>query len=243
MRALIVENEIAASNLLANILSEYCSDIKIEGVAKTITQGIHLISKLKPEIVFLDIELDDGESFEILDKIENRDFKVIFTTAYDQHALKAFGYEAIDYLLKPYCPSSVSKAVLRVQKLEQNHRVFKKLNDMLDLNNLQSDTISVPHADGLTIIEINNIARCEAQQSYCDIHTKDGQKIILSKPLANIERRLDMNKFVRCHASHLVCKDYIKELSTKDGGYILLKNGDQVPVSRRRKQEILERLQ
>ena len=239
MKTLIIENELAAQELLHTILQKYISDIHVVGFSSTIEEAIPKINQACPDILFLDIELDDGQSFEILDKINCPETKIIFTTAYDDYAIKAFEYNAIDYLLKPYTPQRVQQAISKAKKIIENESVFSKLNDYISNKSQPRKNISISCEEGLKIVTIDDILRVEADKSYCTIFLETGKKISSSKPLSDIEARLDPNQFFRTHKSHLINLHKIKELSHRDGGEVILKNEDRIPVSRRKKSELL----
>ena len=237
MKALIIENETAASELLSTILTDYCSSIQLQGTATDIKEGFKAIEEHCPDVVFLDIELDDGLSFQLLDLIQERNFHVIFTTGYDQYALEAFRYDAVDYILKPYTPKAVLEAVNRLTQRERATHSFKKLNELIEEKSRSSKRISLPTSKGIRLCFEQDISRLEASSSYCTVFLRDGEKITISKPLCEIEKGLSTDYFFRVHTSHTVNIQQVKELINQDGGYIEMMDGTQVPLARRRKQE------
>ena len=239
LKSIIIENEKAATKLLSTILRDYCQDVDVEGSAVSITDGFKLIQNVKPDLVFLDIELDDGKSFELLDMLEHRDFRVLFTTAYDQYALKAFRYDAVDYILKPYTPKTVVAAVSRVQEREKSNLAYEKLQKVLTR---PTERISLATSQGIRVCTIQEVLRLEAASSYCTVHLTTKEKIIVSKPLGDIEQLLPEGSFFRVHSSHSVNIRYVKQIVNIDGGYIELADSTQVPLARRRKQEFIEKL-
>ncbi len=241
MKAIIIENETSASRLLSNILEEYCPSIEVLGIAASNKEGFKLIHSRKVDLIFLDIELDDGQSFELLDMIEQKNFKIIFTTAYDQYAIKAFRYDAVDYLLKPYTPKSVVGAVKRVEERQSSTAVFNKLNKLIE-KAPSSKKIPLSTSKGIRMCHVENIKRIEAAASYCTVHFMDGEKLLISKPLAELEKSMPAQQFFRVHASHSVNLAHVKAVVNEDGGYIELVDGSQVPLARRRKQEFIEQL-
>jgi len=241
MKALIIENEISASKLLIKILEDYCNGIEVAAVGKSIKEGFQLIQSHDPDLVFLDIELDDGQSFDLIEMFETKRFKIIFTTAYDQYALKAFRYDAVDYILKPYTPKSVSTAVNRVLEREKDSKSFQKLNDIIK-NGMSTDRLSLSTSEGIRICNINEIVRLEASSSYCTLYLSNDEKLMVSKPLGDIEEKLPKHQFFRIHTSHTVNCDYVKNIISQDGGAVELKDGKLLPLARRRKQEFIEQL-
>lgn len=242
MRTLIIENEKAAAELLTTIVTDYCQGVDVCGVVPTIKEGFQMIEKEKPQLVFLDIELDDGLSFDLLDMLNERDFHIIFTTAFDQYALKAFRYSAIDYILKPYTPKSVVEAVGRVEKRTKETLTYEQLNQLIDSNKSQNDRISLPTSKGIRMCDPNEISKLEASSSYCTVHMSDGEKILISKPLGDVEKHLPEDIFFRVHSSHTINIRKVKNVINQDGGYIELQDGSQVPLARRRKQEFINLL-
>lgn len=242
MRICIIENEANSLNLLKQILDEYFLDMTLVGTSGTIIDSVPLIEEQQPDLVFFDIELDDGDSFKIFDQLAYRDFIVIFTTAYDEYAVKAFQYDALDYILKPYSPSQVVKAVTKAKDAQNKELVFQELSLLLkSRNNRQS--ITIPTTNGLDIIKVDDILRCEASQSYCKIYLSDNRSMFVSKSLSEVEKMVGFsNVFFRTHSSHLVNLEHVMKLSTLDGDSIYMINEDSVPLARRRKKEFLEAL-
>ena len=240
MRTLIIENEKSASELLSAIITDYYPSLELLGVETNIKDAFQAIRKLQPELIFLDIELDDGLSFELLDLLQTNNFRIIFTTAYDQYALKAFRYDAVDYILKPYSPKSVVDAVQRVMDRENSVKSFDQLNELItEKVNSISERISFQTGDGIRLCKVDEIVRLEASSSYCMVFLEGGEKLLISKPLGDIEKKLPESEFYRVHASHTVNVGKVKKVIHQDGGYIELLDGKNIPLSRRRKQEFI----
>lgn len=241
MNYVIIENEKDSFDLLHNLIKEYCPDLNFLATAASIKMGVKTISAHNPDLVFFDIELDDGKSFEILNKLSDIEFKVIFTTAYDQYAIKAFEYEALDYLLKPYTPSKVIKAINKAKDSLRKDSLFADLQYLLKNNTIKKESITISTSDGLEVLKISEIIRCQAHQMYCEIYLINGDKKMISKTLSDVEKLLSFtNKFFRTHASHLVSLRHVKQISSKDGDIIYMVNQDAVPLARRRKKQFLE---
>jgi len=240
IRTVVVENEVNAQKLLTTILKQYVPDLELIGVSGSVKASLELIESNQPDLVFLDIELDDGTAFDLLEKIENQCFKLIFVTAYDNFALKAFEYEAIDYIVKPYSPKEVIKAVKRVEQIPFFDSFRDELIALVEKEKSRSARITISNADGIFIIKITDITRLEGQRSYCKFYLKTGEKILASKPLKEFEESLPDHNFFRVHQSHLINLDYIKQFSKEDGGYIIMENLDKVPIAKRRRKEFLD---
>ncbi len=236
LRIAIIEDENAAFQLLSSIINEFCSDVSICGHAVDVNSGLALLSDQNPDLVFVDVQLGSETIFELLDQVEYRKFKIIFTTAFTNHAIQAFKYEAVDYLLKPYSPKDVIKVIERVKIdiLSNPWRLMShaKTNQRLTVNS----------HDGISFIEPKDILYCSADGSYCKIIIENERNLVVSKTLSEIEEQLNPDQFVRVHASFLINMDHVKRFIKEDGGYILMSNGIHIPVSRRKKQEFLERV-
>ncbi|MBK7807146.1 MAG: response regulator transcription factor [Saprospiraceae bacterium] len=240
IRTVILEDEIPSQQLLSTIVNEYCPYLQLVGMADSVEKGLMTIKETQPDLVFLDIHIGHQTGFDLLDRLEHKNFKVIITTAHDEYALKAFGYEVVDYLLKPYSPKQVIKAVDKVNKLH----FLTKANKYLEDNNVKASPkrIHLNTQEGILILNVSEIISCEADGAYCKINTSYGAKIFVSKPLIEIENYLNDDNFTRAHTSHLVNIDHIRKFLKEDGGLLVMSDGSKIPVSRRRKQEFLERI-
>ncbi len=240
LRTVVIEDEIDSQKLLTKIINEYCIDLEIVGLAENILDGKVIIESQFPDLVFLDIELKDGNSFQLLESLEKRQFKIIFTTAYQEYALKAFKYEAVDYILKPYSPKQVIAAVERVKKRQYDETIYNRLDYLVKQSTKNKhERISIPTLEGVSLFNINDILRLEADRTYCYIYLSDGTKVMVSKPLKEISNMLPETMFFRSHSGHLLNVNYVGKYLNEDGGYALMSDGAQVPVSRRRKKEFL----
>ena len=205
-------------------------------------EGIGLIEKYKPQLVFLDIEMPKMNGFEMLNVIKEKNFQVIFTTAYDQYAIKAIKYAAFDYLLKPIDIEELKTAVAKIADKETSET--KKQVELLQQNmqhpKKQLNKLAVPTLDGLLFYDINDIIHLEANSNYTQIFFNNQTKILASKTLKDFEELLPQDIFFRVHHSHLINLNYIKKYIKGDGGQIELQNGTCVDVSRRKKDEFLK---
>lgn len=244
IKTLVVEDEVSSQNLLKVIIEDYCPNLELVGMVDNIEDGLKLLNTLVIDLVFLDINLGSDTSFEMLDKITKRDFKIIFTTAHDEYALKAFKYEAVDYILKPYSPKDIIQSIQRiVEKLEES-KAFLKLEKVITENfqSKESGKISIPTSEGLKVFKLDNIIRIEGSGAYCRIFFLEVKPLLISKSLKELEGTLPSNQFFRVHDSHIINMDHVKEYRKEDGGMVVLENDDQVPVSRKKKQEFLSKV-
>ena len=230
MKVLIVEDEINAQKVLKFLIKEFFFDIDIVGTATGITEAKKLIKQHQPDLVFLDVRLEDGTGIELLQQLDNINFQIIFTTAYDNYAIQAIKFNASDYLLKPIDPGELKEAILKIKsKIQKEKNNFSKKILETKKNNF---TITVKTSDKTFFISIKNIIRLEADGAYTTIITPD-QTIIASKNLKIFEKALPKNLFIRTHQSHLVNKNHIKAF--QKNGQLQLSNHDTVPVSFRKK--------
>lgn len=234
----IVEDETKSYELLSSILKEYCPGLKQLGWGRNKEEATKVLSLPNVNIAFLDIKLKDCLSFDILNELHQRTYSIIFTTAYEEFAIKAFKVEAIDYLLKPYSPTDVINAVNKVKKFQLTNQINLQVL-LKDLQNKSDERISISTDEGISLILKKDIVHCEAEGAYSTIFLIDGSKIFVSKSLSELERELDSNKFIRVHSGHLVFLPHIKKYVKEDGGYLLMENGRKVPISRRKKQDVI----
>lgn len=241
MKALIVDDIAQARNTLKKDLEVYCPNIEVVAEASGVVEAVKYLNKNKIDIVFLDIQMEDGSGFDVLDMIPEIDFHIIFITANDGHALRAFRYSAVDYLLKPVDPDDLIKAVSKLQKLlpEQHLRYDllkesnkKKYNEILALNS----------QDRIQLVRIDDIIRCQSEDNYTFFFMEGGKKIVVSKTLKEYDELLQEHKFIRVHHSHLVNAKKILELHKNDD-LLILSDHSQVPVSSRKKQDVIKALE
>lgn len=241
MKTLIIENELNAQELLTALIQQYRPELEILGYPKTNSEAKDQFRKIKPQLIFLDIELDDGKSFDFLEAVDLEECKIIFTTAYDQYALKAFEFNALDYLLKPYSPKEFKRSVDRAFDVLRKSEEFKGINEIIKSfsEGLAKEKISISTEHGVRLLEKKDIIRIEADGSYSKVVMFNGEKILISKSLARFEELLQLDGFKRVHQSHLINLNAVSAFKTEDGGILCMENEDQVPVSRRKKSELI----
>ena len=243
MRALIIEDENQAVNALEQELADNCPEIQVCGQAATVSEAEALIRDQDPEIVFLDIQLKDGTGFDLLERLGNYDFKVIFTTAYGQYALQAIKISALDYLLKPIGTEELVQAVNKAKSTDArmvNNQIMNLIeNQKL---NLPRKKIALPTSKGISLYEIKTVVRIQAEGNYSGLYMSNGQKIIVARTLKEFEDTLRGMGFVRIHHSHIINIDHLKSYISKDGGYVVMSNNENLPVSKRKKTDLLKAL-
>lgn len=243
IRAVLVDDEESSLIILKKLLADNCPNVEVVGTADSFGESIKRINKLKPDLVFLDISMPDGDGFEVLENISYKSFHVIFVTAYDEYALKAIEFSALHYLLKPIEVNDLVEAVGRFEKKQHDEKSFdermKVLNDSL---NDKHEKIVLPTQEGLIIIEIDEIMRLEASSNYTIFVMKNQRNIIVSKSMNNYEKILNDVHFSRVHHKHLVNLKYIKEYEKGRGGFVIMMDGSSVIVSERKREDFLRDL-
>ena len=242
--AVIIDDEQNNVEALQTLLAQFCPDVNVEGTALNTNAGITIIKKLQPELVFLDIEMPFGNAFDLLEKLMPVSFEVIFVTAFEQYAIRAIKYVALDYLLKPVSieelKAAVEKARLRLDKKKPNTRIESLLGNFRD-EPTGLKKIGLPVQEGFVFEEIENIIHLEAEGHFTYVFTTSDRKILVTKTLKDFDDILPPALFCRIHHSHIVNLNFIKKYYSGRGGYIELKDGTTVAVSTRKKEEFLEK--
>lgn len=239
IQAVLVDDEDNSLEALGILLEKYCPDVQVIGTAQSVAAAIKTIDDLKPELVFLDIALPDGQGFEVLDEVSHTQFEVVFTTAYDQYALTAFEFSALDYILKPINVDKLKQSVARYQEIKGEKDISPKVSVFKDSLKNINERIILSSMDGFEVYKIADIIRCEANGSYTTFFIKGGIKVVTSKTLNNFEKLLSDKPFARVHSKHLVNLEYIKKYISGRGGYVVFEDGSQVDVSERKKKEFI----
>jgi len=240
LRTVIIEDEEQAVVALTQELKVNCPQVVVCGTASNIDDAYKLVTKVKPELIFLDIQLKNGNGFDLLTKLGAYNFKVIFITAYSQYALKAIKISALDYLLKPIDSEELINAVEKAshnssedsQKQLQNFIQNQKLNPL-------RRKLALPGSKGIFLYEIDTIIRIQAEGNYTTLFLKDGKKTTVAKTLREFEDILEGHAFLRIHHSHIINLNHLESYINKDGGYVIMDNNTTLPVSKRKKSDLL----
>lgn len=237
--AVIIEDEKSNLVTLTYLLERNFPSIELLGSATTVKGAVELINKSMPKLVFLDISLPDGTGFDVLEKSNYKNYKVIFTTAFDSFALRAFEFSALHYILKPVTYEELKNAIERYHNLKSDILIEDKLN--VYKQNIQNNfqKIIIPSIDGFSMIMLDDIIRLEADDAYTVFILKSKQKVVASKPLNNFEKILNDLPFTRIHNKHFINLKYVTRYLKGKGGYVIMENGDEIEVSVRRKSDFL----
>ena len=243
--ATIVDDEPYSCETLATLLERYCPDVKVLDICYSAASALKSINEQKPQLLFLDIEMPHMNGFELLEKLPDIDFELVFTTSYDQYAIKAFRFSALDYLLKPIDQDDLRKAVQKAVTSTDHvsPQQIKVLLQKINHPSLVVNKLAIPTLEGLQMILIESIIHCEADRNYTIINIKGKQKIVASRTLKEIEELLDDYPFIRVHHSHIVNLNEVEKYVKGEGGYLMMSNGTSIDVSRSRKEFLLKKLQ
>ena len=240
LTAILIDDMPVALEMLSNDLGRNHPSIEIIGTAKSVVEGAKLLQKRQPDILFLDIMLGDGTGFDLLEIVPNLQSKIIFVTASDEFALRAFKFAAIDYILKPYSDEELADAVKKAkQNIQPGKEQLHILKNAVTESNHNLTKISLHTLDKITVVNLSEIIRCESDNNYTTFFFEDGQKILVSKTLKYYADLLKEYQFLRVHRSHLVHMKFIKSFIKTDGGYLMLKNNKSIPVSVRKRAEVI----
>ena len=243
LKAIIIDDEPDCVKLLALQLKMYCPQVQVVAGCTESETGYLKIKELLPDIVFMDIEMPVMNGFQLLEKIGSIQFSLVFVTAYDQFAVKAFRFCALDYLLKPIDGKDLKAAV---EKAEQRHwpqpQQLNLLKEQLHggTKNLP-DKIALPYQNGVIFAEIKNVIYCESDNNYTRIYTVDGKKYLVAKTLGDIQEVLEERNFLRIHRQYLINLSHIKKYVRGDGNYVIMSNDQSIPVARNQKERLVER--
>jgi two-component system, LytTR family, response regulator len=238
LKTIIIDDEQNAVDFIFSIIGEYCPDLKVTGKAYNVAEGVEKIKEQKPDLVFLDVEMPNGTGFDLLTHFPEKDFDVIFITAFNHYAIKAIKFSAVDYILKPININEFIEAVNRVTKkralnLPPGNEGLKIL--MENLRSAYPTRLAIPTAEGMEYLNPKEIIRIEADRSYSWFYLNGNRKILVSKHLKEFQELLSDRYFFRSHNSHLVNLKFVRKYVRREGGFIEMQDGSQIPISRTRK--------
>ena len=246
MKIIIIDDESRTRKSIANLLKFSNQNIELIAEAENVKTGLEAISLHSPDIVLLDINMPDGTGFDLLQKIDNPDFKIIFITAYEEFAVKAFEFSAIDYLLKPVDPQKLFNAIEKAYNLVEQENISLKLNAMfanLENSSDENKKLVLKTAENIYIVNTKDIIRCQSDGGYTEFYLIDGKRILVSRNLKDYEEMLDGYGFYRIHQSHMINIQYVDHYSKVEGGAVVMKDLSELPVARRKKESFLKLLE
>lgn len=253
MHTIIIDDEPDNVKLLTLQLARYCPQVEVVGQFTDSREGLHGIQTLQPVLVFLDIEMPQMNGFQLLERLGNINFHLVFVTAYNQYAVRAFRFSALDYLLKPIDTVDLVNAVRRAEQATLTKEIAGQAQlDLLKawysstssgtvLSTTLLGKIALPHANGLTIVDTNQILYAESDSNYTNFVLENGEKYLISKTLGDVQEMLETRNFLRIHRQYVVNLDHIKRMVRGEGTYVVLTNGASIPVARQHKERLFER--
>jgi two-component system, LytTR family, response regulator len=245
MTAILVDDEKHCREVLELLLNKHCSQVKILASCSSADEVIAVLEKETPDVLFLDIEMPGMNGFELLENISHQNFEIVFTTAYNEYAIKAIKHSALDYLLKPVDKDELIQAVQRVQQ-HKKIKASQRVDNLLELLNIrkQNKRFAVPTMEGLIMVDSETILYCESDSAYCKIFFKtSGKPLVISKTLKEVEEVLQDRDFFRIHHSYFINMSCVQSYVRGEGGEVVLNNGIHLPVSRAKKKDFLNLLE
>ena len=246
--ALLIDDDSNLRNGMKSLLSRYAPEIEIIGEAESVETGTALLLQNPPQVVFLDIHLGDGSGFDLLEEVNKRgkvSSQIVFITAHEQYAIKAFRFSALDFLLKPVDPDELQKVIDKLKQVIDKNDNVAHIDLLLENIRKKVDNfkrIALSNSDGIHLFDISDIIRCESEDNYTKFYIKNNKPILISKTLKEYEDLLTEHGFERIHQSHLINLAYLKSYIKKDGGYVVMADNSNLPISQRKKDRLQELL-
>lgn len=242
LRTLIVDDEAPIRELISGIIENYCITAEIIATADGVASGMTAIKQYKPDLVLLDVNLNDGTAFDLLQQLDEIKFAIIFITAYEKFAVNAFKFSAVDYIMKPIHIDELTAAINKACEQSEQQALSLKLKNFFDnINSKPEDKkIVLKTLESIFIVKVGDIIRCEADHNYTTFYLVNGKRVLVSKTLKDYDEMLCDFFFFRAHQSHLINMNHIVSFEKTDGGFLQMIDGSYVPVSKRKREELLE---
>lgn len=247
--AIVIDDDANLRNGLKSLLATYAPEIDVIGEADSVKTGVLIIQALQPQVVFMDIQLGDGNGFDILEQLADKNGKstshIVFVTAYEEYAIKAFRFSALDFLLKPIDPEELEKVIGKIKQVVEKKDNYAHIDLLLENIRKKVDNfkrIALSTSDGIHLFEISDIIRCESEDNYTKFYLKNSKPVLISKTLKEYEELLTEHGFERIHQSHLINLAYLKSYIKRDGGYVVMSDNSNLPISQRKKDRLQELL-
>lgn len=245
--AVLIDDDSNLRNGMRELLAFYAPDITIVGEAEDVATGVDVMDKLKPQVVFLDIQLNDGTGFDVLEKIAAKNGKttshIVFITAHEEYAIKAFRFSALDFLLKPVDIDELEIVIAKIRETVDKKDNYAHIDLLLENIRKKVDTykrIALTTAEGIHLFEVSDIIRCESEDNYTTFYIKNNKPVVISKTLKEYEEMLSEYGFERIHQKHLINLAYLKSYVKRDGGYVVMTDNTELPISPRKKERLQE---
>lgn len=246
--AVLIDDDDNLRNGMKTLLARYAPDIHIIGEADSVASGTNLLVEHQPQVVFLDIHLGDGSGFDLLEEVNKKgklNSQIVFITAHEQYAIKAFRFSALDFLLKPVDPDELEKVIGKIKNVLDKNDSVAHIDLLLENIRKKVDNfkrIALSNSDGIHLFEVSDIIRCESEDNYTKFYIKNNKPVLISKTLKEYEDLLTEHGFERIHQSHLINLSYLKSYIKKDGGYVIMADNSNLPISQRKKERLQELL-
>ena len=241
LKAILIDDDQSNLSSLNGKLAKHCPQVEVIAKCDNGREGIRIIEEFKPDIVFLDIEMPVMNGFVMLQQLTYKDFELIFVTAYDHYAIQAIRYSALDYLVKPVEIDDLIAAVAKAAANRKNRSSHLQLELLLEqLHKKQPRRLTIPTTDGLRFIDLSDIIYLEASNSYTNIYLSNDQKFLVCRTLKDFEEILPRENFLRIHHATIINKEHVEKYIRGDGGQVVMRNGNVLDVSKRKKSEFLQ---
>lgn len=241
--AVLIDDDKHLREGLKALLERYTNDIKIIGEAESVKTGISTVEKLHPQVIFLDIHLSDGTGFDILEQLGKTNAHIIFITAHEQYAVKAFKFSALDFILKPVDPEELQNTIIKIKEAVGKNNSFDHIDLLLENIRKKVDNfkrIALSTSDGIHLFEVSDIIRLEARVNYTEFFIKNHKPVLISKTLKEYEELLTEHGFERIHQSHLINLSYLKSYIKSDGGYVIMADNTNIPIAQSKREKLQE---
>lgn len=249
IKAILIDDDKNLREGMKGLLNRFAPNIQIIAEADNVETGFKVIDSLNPDVVFLDIQLNEGTGFDILEKLAQKNgtikYNIVFITAHEQYALKAFRFSALDFLLKPVDPEELEHVIQKIDSVLEKNNDYSHIDLLLENIRKKVDNfkrIALSTSDGIHLFDVSDIIRCESQDNYTQFFIKNSKPILISKTLKEYEELLKDHGFERIHQSHLINLNYLKSYIKKDGGYVIMADDSNLPISQRKKERLQELL-
>ncbi|WP_339836566.1 LytTR family DNA-binding domain-containing protein [uncultured Flavobacterium sp.] len=247
IKAILIDDDQNLREGMKGLLERFAPNIEIIGEADSVATGFEAMDTLKPQVVFLDIQLNDGTGFDILEQLaaKNGNIKsnIVFITAHEQYAIKAFRFSALDFLLKPVDPDELQKVIVKIESVLEKTNDYAHIDLLLENIRKKVDNfkrIALSTSDGIHLFDVSDIIRCENEDNYTKFYIKNSKPVMISKTLKEYEELLTEHGFERIHQSHLINLNYLKSYIKKDGGYVIMADESHLPISQRKRERLQE---